>query len=149
MAEQRWTFLPRNIHTLAPLVLTDGGNQPSGTGCLGSCLASPPSICLSSNSAHSSDAGKSATERPQTATGGPQLAKAAMVSSAAETTPGGAMAPPKETGPSLSAGGTHMASESRSPSALDLAIGSQEPLLASCDQSAIDTVLSSRAPSTR
>ena len=74
---------------------------------------------------------------------------AAMVSSTAETTPGGAMAPPKETGPSLSAGGTHMASESRSPSALDLAIGSQEPLLASCDQSVIDTVLSSRAPSTR
>ena len=34
-------------------------------------------------------------------------------------------------------------------SALDLAIGSQEPFLASCDQSVIDMVLSSRAPSTR
>ena len=42
-----------------------------------------------------------------------------------------------------------MASESESPLALDLAILSQEPLLASCEQSVIDTVLSSRAPSTR
>ena len=42
-----------------------------------------------------------------------------------------------------------MASESKSPPALDLAIGSQKPLLASCDQSVIDTVLSSRAFSTR
>ena len=124
---------------------TNGGDQPSGTGCLGSCLASLASICLSSNSAHPCDTGMSATERPQTATGGPQLVRAALVSGAAETTRGGARVPPKETGPSLSAGGTHMASESGSPSALDLAIGSQEPLLASCDQSIIDTVLSSRA----
>ena len=57
--------------------------------------------------------------------------------------------PPKETGPSLAAGGTRMASESRSPSDLGLATGNQDPLLASCDQSVIDTVLSSRAPSTR
>ena len=102
-------FCLRNIHTLSSLVLTDGGDQPSGTGCLGSCLASQPFICLSSNSAHSCDAGKSATGRPQIATGGPQLARAAMVSGAAEITPRGAMAPPKETGPSLAAGGTHMA----------------------------------------
>ncbi|KAK0153310.1 hypothetical protein N1851_004993 [Merluccius polli] len=40
-----------------------------------------------------------------------------------------------------------MASESGS--ALGLAIGSQDPLLASCDQSVIHTVLSSRAPSTK
>ena len=100
------------------------------------------------NSAQKS-AGKSAMEQPQTVTGGPQLARAAMVSGAAETTPEGATAPPKETGPSLSAGGMHMASESELPSALDLAIWSQEPPLASCEQSVIDTVLSSRAPSTR
>jgi len=46
-------------------------------------------------------------------------------------------------------GGTHMASESGSPSALGLAIWSQDPLLVSCDQSVIHTVLSSWAPSTR
>ena len=122
------------------------GTSPLGQDAFGSCLASRRSICLSSNSAYSSNAGKGAMERPQTATGCPQLASAAMVPSAAETTPREAMVPPKETGPSLAAGGTRMASESGSPSALNLAIGSQEPLLASCDQAVIDTVLRSRVP---
>ena len=125
MAEQRWMFLPQK-HQTSPLVLTDRGEKPSGTGCLGSCLASPPSVCLWSNFAHLCDAGKSATEWPQTAAGGPQLAREAMVSGAAETTSGGAMAPPKETGPSRSAGGMHMASEAGSPSALGLAIGCRQ-----------------------
>lgn len=74
--------------------------------------------------------------------GSPQLAREAMVSSASEAAQWGAKAPPKETRPSISAGGTHMASKSGPTSAVRLAIGSQDPLLVSFDQSMIHTLLS-------
>lgn len=141
--------MPQKHHTLSPLVLSNGAHQSSRSGCFGSHLASLPSVCHPSDSTHSSDARQSSARRSQATTSSPQLGRKTMVSSTPQTPEWGAMATPKESRPSLSAGGAHMASEPGSRPAVCLAIGSQDPLLASCDQSVIHTVLNSRAPSTR
>ena len=55
----------------------------------------------------------------------------------------------EEAGPALTAGGPHLALQTRMSAAMGLALEGPDPLLMACDQEVVQTIIDSRAPSTR
>lgn len=131
----------RNINPLSPLVLPSGGWTPWLTlGLRAYCMAFPPIPLIHVILDRVQQGGHRLLLVAPNWPGRPWFPGLPNLLS------GGALAP-EDAGPPLSTRGTHMAS--KSPSAVCLAIGSQDMLLESCHQSVIHTVLCSRAPSTR
>ena len=65
----------QSLDELLALVFPEGDNQPIGAGCSGSSVAEQPSLCLSTNPPDMANATQSPTGQPQTAAGGPLLAR--------------------------------------------------------------------------
>ena len=72
-----------------------------------------------------------------------------LVLPAAQTLLRDALASPQQEGPLVSAGGSDLASQPLSPSAVGLATGGPNPLLSDCIEPVNRTFLNARAPSTR
>lgn len=139
----------RGVSPLPPLVLFDGGEQSSGSGCSLPRLAGQSPLCLSTNAPDFPNATEGSPARSQTIAGSPLLAREDVVPSAAQALPQCAMAPPRQEGPAVTVTGPDLASRPPSPAAVGLAAAGPNPLLAEYSSAVCNTIPNARAPSTR
>ncbi|XP_039511917.1 NLR family CARD domain-containing protein 3-like [Pimephales promelas] len=86
---------------------------------------------------------------PQAAASGAKLAGETVVSSVIQTPRRESLDPSQEKRSPPAVGGSYLAPEPRPPEALCVASEGPEPLFGACDQGVQNTILNSRAPSTR
>lgn len=137
------------VNTLPSVVLMDRKVQPIGSGCTSTHLARSTTLCLSSNSPNSANSPQNTERTLQGALSGTKLAGETTVPIVIQTSQGGTLESSQETGSSPAVAGTDLASKSRHTTALCLAADEPELLFGACDMNVKNTILNSRAPSTR
>ena len=103
-------------------------------------------LCLPAISTDRVNPTQSSEGEPQTPAGCPKQANETLVSSNVQTAGWRSMVPAEEAGPALTAGGPHLATQTRVPAAMGLALEGPDPLIMECDQEVVQTII---APSTR
>lgn len=131
------------------MVLLDREVQPVGSGCTSTYLVRPDTPCLSPDPSNSANSPQDTSRAPQDTPSGTELARETMVRNVMQTSQWGAMEPTQETGPAPSAAGADLAPKPRSATTPCLATEEPELLLRSYDIKVQNTILNSRAPSTR
>jgi len=139
----------RDLNPLRPVVLLDREVQPVGSGCISTCLAKSSTLCLSPEPINSANSPQNSSREPQDAPRGTELARETFVSNVMPASQWGALESTQEAGPAPSVAGADLALKPRSVTVLCLAAKEPELLLNSCDVKVQNTILNSRAPSTR
>ncbi len=138
-----------SIDPVPPLVFTSRKIQSSGSGCSSPRLARSITVCLSPYTIDLGNCSQSPSGTPQATASSARLARETLVSSDVQALRRGALEPSQEEGSPPPVGRSDLAPESRMPTALCLASEGPEPLLRVCDQDVQNTIMNSRAPSTR
>ena len=137
------------VHNTLPSLVLSVRDESDGTGCLGTSMATSAPLCLPAISTDRVNSTQSSEGEPQTPAGCPKLARETLVSSNVQAARRRSMVPAGEAGPALTAGGPHLAPQTRVPAAMGLALVGPDPLIMECDQEVVQTIMDSRAPSTR
>ncbi len=138
-----------SIDPVPPLDFTSRKIQSSGSGCSSPRLARSVTVCLSPYTIDLGNCSQSPSGKPQATASSAKLARETLVSSDVQALRRGALEPSQEEGSPPPVGRSDLAPESRTPTALCLASEGPEPLLRVCDQDVQNTIMNSRAPSTR
>ena len=112
-------------------------------------MATSAPLCLPAISTDRVNTTQSSEGEPQTPAGCPKLARETLVSSNVQAAGWRSMVPAKEAGPAFTAGGPHLAPQTRVPAAMGLALEGPDTLIMECDKEVVQTIIDSRAPSTR
>ncbi|KAK7878584.1 hypothetical protein WMY93_030420 [Mugilogobius chulae] len=123
--------------------------QSAGAGCAGTSLAGVPLVCLSSFSTSTINAAQDSQEQPQSVVGSSILARENMVPHTSAASQRGTLASSSENRSLVTAGREHLASSSRTPSSLSVALEGPDSMLTTCDQAVVQTIMNARAASTR
>ncbi len=146
---KRGSLRLEGVNTLPSVVLMDGTVQPVGSGCTSTHVARSTTLCLYSNSPNSAKSPQDTERTLQGALSGTKLARETMVPIVIQTSQGRTLESSQETGSSPAVAGTDLASKFRQTTALCLAAEEPELLFGACDMNVKNTILNSRAPSTR
>ncbi len=133
-----------NVGSVPPLVFTSRRIHSSGAGCFTPRLARSVTVCLSRDTIDLSNCSQSPSGIPQATSSGTELARETLVSNDVQALRRGALEPSPPP-----VGRSDLTPESRPSTALCLASEGQESLLRVCDQDVQNTIMNSRAPSTR
>ena len=137
------------VNPLSPMVFLDGGEQSTGTGCLGARVAQRAPVRLPTAASDPPDVAAGPSSGPPPPPGSPVLAREALVSTAAEALLRLAMASPREERSPVTARRSDLASRSLPSPVVGLAAAGPDSILTGCTESVRRTISHARASSTR